>query len=79
MYNQWLKNIKIKIKDNACSFYTKADSISPFLIDCVSNRLFWKSWAKLWEAINCFNIKDENHIHESILFGFQIVVMVPLS
>ncbi len=42
--NEWLKNIKIK-PDSKCT-YCNADSITHFLIDYKSNKLFWKSWAK---------------------------------
>ncbi len=44
--------------------------MSHFLIDCNSNTLFWKSWARWWLSIASFNIIMEENIHESILFGF---------
>ncbi len=31
---------------------------------------FGNSWAKWLENITNFNIREEDHIHESILFGF---------
>ncbi len=37
---------------------------------CESLLFFWKSWAKWLENITNFNIREEDHIHESILFGF---------
>ncbi len=67
--NEWLKNIKIKI-DNTCSVCTNADSISHLLIDCISNRLLRRNWAKWWQAMTGFNIREENHIQESILLRF---------
>ncbi len=36
-------------------------------IDCESLTLFWKSW----ENITDFNIREEDHMHKSILFGFS--------
>ncbi len=45
-------------------------SITHFLIDCTSNKLFWKSWAKWWQSMTGLNIRDESHIHESFLLGF---------
>ncbi len=60
--SEWLHNIKIKIKiDNTCSFCTNNDSIAHFIIACISNR---------WEVMTGFIIREENHIHKSILFGF---------
>ncbi len=67
--NEWLKNIKIK-PDSKCTYCNNTDSITHFLIDCKSNKLFWKSWAKWWQSMTGLNIRDESHIHESILFGF---------
>ncbi len=32
--------------------------------------VFWKRWARWWENITNFNIREEDHIHKSILFGF---------
>ncbi len=29
-----------------------------------------ESWAKWWQSMTALNIRDESHIHESILFGF---------
>ncbi len=46
------------------------DSISYFLVDCRNNNFCWKGWSKWWEPLTSFNIREENHIHESILFGF---------
>ncbi len=43
--NEWLKNIKIK-PDSKCTYCNNTDSITHFLIDCKSNNLFWKRWAK---------------------------------
>ncbi len=60
--NEWLNNIKIKIC-NTCSFCNDKDTISHFLIDCNSNKCFGKSWAKWWEAITGFNIREESHKH----------------
>ncbi len=51
-------------------FCNDKDQISHFLIYCNSNKYFWKSWAKLWEAMTGFNIRKESYIHELILFGF---------
>ncbi len=62
MCNEWLKNITIKIC-KTCSFRIDIDTISDFVIDCNSNKLFWKSWAKWWEAMTGFNIREESYIH----------------
>ncbi len=43
--NEWLKNIRIKT-DYICSYCNNIDTISHFLIDCNSNKLFWKCWAR---------------------------------
>ncbi len=67
--NDCLNNIKIKIS-NTCSFCNDKDTISHFPIDCNSNKWFGKSWAKWWEAMTSFNIREESYIHESILFEF---------
>ncbi len=67
--NEWLKNIGIKT-DDICSYCSNIDTISHFLIDCNSNKLFWKGWARWWLSITSFNIRMEENIHESILFGF---------
>ncbi len=67
--NEWLKNIKIK-SVNTCSFCNNVDSISHFLIDCRSNNIFVESWTIWWESRIGLSIQEENHIHESILFGF---------
>ncbi len=37
---------------------------------CKINKLLWKSWAKWLQSMTGLNIRDESHIHESILFGF---------
>ncbi len=66
--NEWLNNIKIKTC-NTCSFCNDKDTISHFLIDC-NSKFFGKSWAKWWEAMTGFNIREESYIHESILFRF---------
>ncbi len=73
-----VKENKKKI-DSTCSFGNNADSISDFLIVCMSNLLFWRSWVTWWEAITGFNSREENHIHKSIYLDFPGVVMVPLS
>ncbi len=62
-------NIKVK-PDGKCTYCKNTDSITHFLIDCKSNKLFWKSLAKWWQSMTRLNIRDESHIHESILFGF---------
>ncbi len=67
--NEWLKNIKIKLQDT-CSFCHTKDTITHFFIHCKCLLFFWKSWAKSWENITNFNIREEDHIHKSILFGF---------
>ncbi len=41
--NELLKNIKIKT-DCQCTYYNNTDSITHFLINCKSTKLFWKSW-----------------------------------
>ncbi len=51
-----------------CSYCNNIDAIAHFLIDCNSNKFFWKSWAKWWHSITSFNIRKEENIHESILF-----------
>ncbi len=68
-YYEWLKNIRIKT-DEICSYCNNIDAISHFVIDCNSNKLFWKSWAIWWLSITSFNIRMEENVHESILFGF---------
>ncbi len=62
-----VKDINRKIV-NICSHCTKPNSISHFLIDSISNRFFSQNWAKWWEVITGFNIREENQIHEFILF-----------
>ncbi len=64
-----VKNIRIKT-DDICSYCNNIDTISHFLIDSKSNKLFWKGWARWWHSITGFNIRMEENIHESILFGF---------
>ncbi len=44
--NEWLTNIKTK-PDSKCTYCNNTDSITHFLIDCKSNKLFWKCLAKL--------------------------------
>ncbi len=53
--NEWLKNIKIK-PDSKCTDCNNTDSITHFLIDCKSNKLFWKSWAKWWQSMTGLNL-----------------------
>ncbi len=65
------KTIKIKLQDT-CSFCLSKHRITHFFIDCKSLLFFWKSWVKWWENITNFNIRKEDHIHESILFGFAV-------
>ncbi len=67
--NGWLNNIKIK-NNNICSYCNNNDTITHFLIDCTSNKIFWKIWARWWISITDFNIGEENNIHKTILFGF---------
>ncbi len=52
-------------------FCNDIDTISHFLIDCNNNTFIWKSWAKWWEGMTGFNIREESYIHEPILFGFS--------
>ncbi len=59
------QNIKIK-PDSKCTDCNNTHSITHFLIDCKSNTLFWKSWAKWWQSMTGLNIRDE-----SILLGFS--------
>ncbi len=68
--NEWLKNIRIKTND-IWSYCNNINTISHFRINCNSNKLFWKGWARWWLSITSFNIRMEEHIHESILFGFS--------
>ncbi len=42
--NEWFKNKKIK-PDSKCTYCNNTDTITHFLIDCKSNKLFWKNWA----------------------------------
>ncbi len=72
--NEWLKNRKIK-SDRTCSFCNNVDSICLFsLIINVSS-----SFENV--GLSVFNTREENHIHESILFefylNFQVTVMMP--
>ncbi len=67
--NEWFKNIKIK-PDSKCTYCNNTDSITHFLIECKSNNLFWKSWAKWWQAMTGLNIRDESDIHESVFWAF---------
>ncbi len=67
--NEWLKNIKIK-SESTCSYCNEIDTITHFLIDCISNKYFWKSWARWWYSITGFNLGEEQYTYESILFGF---------
>ncbi len=39
-------------------------------MDSSSHRFFWKYWVIRWESMTGFNIWEENHIPESILFSF---------
>ncbi len=67
--NEWLKNIKIK-SESTCSYWNEIDTITHFLIDCISNKYFWKSRARWWYSTG-FNLREEQYIiYESILFGF---------
>ncbi len=63
------KNFKIK-SESTCSYYNEIDTITHFLIDCISDKYFWKSWARWWYSITYFNLGEEQYIYESILFGF---------
>ncbi len=45
-------------------------TITHFLIDFISNKYFWKSWARWWYSITGFNLGEEQYIYESILFRF---------
>ncbi len=67
--NEWLNNIKIK-SESTCSYCNEINTITHFVIDCISNKYFWKSWARWWYSITDFNIGEEQYIYESILFGF---------
>ncbi len=40
-----VKNIRITT-DDICSYCNSIDAIAHFLIDCNSNTLFWKGWAR---------------------------------
>ncbi len=69
----------------------KNESILHFLFDCGRNNIGGKSWVKWWELLTGFNIREENPIHESILFeiprysddtiviNYCTIVTVPLS
>ncbi len=53
-----------------CSFCNDIDTISHILIACNTNNQFLKSWAKWWEAMTGFNIREESYLNEYILFEF---------
>ncbi len=64
--------MKIKI-DYTCTFCCNVGSISHSLIDCKRNSFYFENdCAKLLEAMTGFNIREQNHIHESILFGIPM-------
>ncbi len=45
--------------------------ISPhFLLLCPNIKAFWKSWAKWWFSVTKTDIRNVDHLQESILFGF---------
>ncbi len=69
MAKQLLKN-----PDNICSYCNNIDTITHFLIDCNTNKLFWKWFVRWWQSIIDFNIREEDTIHEPILSA-----MMPLS
>ncbi len=48
------------------------------IMDSKCSKLFENSWAKWWQSMTGLNIRDESHLHESILFGFPEEAMMPL-
>ncbi len=67
--NEWLNNIKIN-SEKTCYYCNEIDTITHFLIECKSNKYFWKGWSRWWHFITGFNLREEDYIHEYILFGF---------
>ncbi len=68
--NDWLRQMQIHPQDN-CSFCHSNDRhYYTFSTDCKSLVFWGNSWTKWWENITDFNIKEEDHIHKSLLFGF---------
>ncbi len=60
---EWLKNIKIPL-ENTCSFCDRKNIIAHIFVECKSLTLFRKNWAKWWENIIDFHIREEGHINE---------------
>ncbi len=54
-------NIKIK-SENALSHCNEIGTITHFLIDCNSNKHFWKGWARWWHSITVINVIEEVYI-----------------
>ncbi len=67
--NQWLNNIKIN-SEKTCSYCNEIDTITHFLIECKSNKYFWKGWSRWWHCITGFNLRRKDYTYEYILFGF---------
>ncbi len=77
-YNEWLKHIRIKT-DDICSYCNNVDAIAHFLIDCNSNKLFWKGWARWWHSITGFNIRKEEMYINQFYLGLLKAAIMPLS
>ncbi len=78
-YDEWLKNIKIK-SESTCSYCNEIDTITQFLIDCINNKYFWKSWARWWYSITGFNLGDEQYVYMNIFYSdIQVIAITPLS
>ncbi len=77
--NEWLKNIKIK-SESTSSYCNEIDTITQFLINCISNTYFGKSWAILWYSITDFNLGEEQYICMNLFYSdFQVIAITPFS
>ncbi len=68
-YNEWLNNIKIN-SEKTFPYCNEIYTITHFLIECKTNKYFWKGWSRWWYSITGFNLIEEDYIYEYILFGF---------
>ncbi len=72
------KNIKIK-SESTCSYCNEIDTITHFLFDSISNKYFWKSWARWWYSIIGLNLREENIYMNLFYSDFQVIEITPLS
>ena len=67
--NKWLHNIKIK-NSPECNYCNNTDNLPHFFLQCPEVKVFWNYWLKWWESTSKLYIRNNQELHELILFGF---------